>query len=624
MKRHPNGINLDDGVELWTEEDFERLYVPARPEMERRLKDWLVDPRAEALIFSGQIGSGKTTLLNKVLRDTTVRPMVRVEFDQLPLDETPGAFLAVLFGVLLKEALTIDCSCEGLPVSLSDFEPFIPDTWENLKDCLLEAHPEIAGVRRLRSYYSVFDENLEQTKNACAELIYRINQATGSSPPIIAEGVDKFDLSRAGYIGLVEILDFLRDYRTLFEANAIHLFDAGRKWVGADKLFVGPFEEGTMAAMFDKRLGDYAPLYRKEISRLIPYGGGNARQALRLLNSYYYFRSGGGKDRQAALALAAHQVTQDLLQFGFDRFPADLLAIFKRDGYVEAGVLTSPNTSRDAILILYRNWVFLQSTPGRKSTRWPLSMNPLIADTITWEQEEPEPPELKAVRSWARDLEISPFGLSHPEDEAEKTRTWQETWEILSSGDSFFRLNIVGLIEEIASSLFSTNRQDRIMVSYRDPGNLQAALDYLIGKASTYGPFNSREIHLVGGEGEDPVSVIMAEIKGNEQSTIFVIYMEGKWTPNQLNALERLRDRFIDAQMLWFVEHGALMTYLRHWTQFRQLLRFYVLEDDFLGSLSREEIEEDLSLLSSLAGDDDSGVHHLKQVLRYLETRLDP
>jgi len=371
--------------------------------------------------------------------------------------------------------------------------------------------------------------------------------------------------------------------------------------------------------MYEKRLGDYAPLHRGDFSFLMQYSGGNARQALRLLNAYYFRRTQLGNGRDAALALAAHQVTQDLLQFGFDRFPADLLAILNRDGYVEAGVLIDPETAQDARVILYRNWAFLQSTPSPGTTRWPLVINPLVSGAIAWEKVMPEPPELTAVRRWARDHQISPMGLNLPEDEEGRPRAWKEIWDQLASSESFVQLNIVRLLEEIASSLFSANRQDRIMVSYRDPQNLNIALDYLIGKAATYGPFKSREIRLVGGEGTDPVATMMAEIKEKDEATIYAVFMEGSWTPAQLDVLERLRDRFVDVQMLWFVEHSALLRYLRHWPQFRQLLRFYVLEDDFLSPLSKEEIEADLSVLSSVFGPEDSGIGRLRCVLQYLE-----
>ena len=622
MKRRPHGVNLDDGVELSSVEDFDRLYVPARPEEECLLHEWMTASRAEALILSGQIGTGKTTLLNDVLRHAPGPGVVRVEFDQVPLEETQGAFLAVLLGALLKAALALGCSCDGLGITLSDFGLSRSGGWEALRDLILIAPPSGAEARRVRAVYEVFNENARQGQRACTALIERIETKAGALPPIIAEGVDKFVISRAGYIQLAGVLDFLSNYKTLYEANAFHLFDTAHKWVGSDKLFVGLLHDEIIVTMYERRLGSYAPLHRDAFPLLVEYAGGNARQALRLLNGYYFFRTQRGNDRSAAFAMAAHRVTQDLLQFGFDRFPANLLAIFKRDGYVEAGVLTSLETAQDAHAILYHNWALLRSAPSAGTTRWPLIINPLVSDAVIWEKDTPEPPELTVVRRWARDHHISPMGLSMPEDEEGRPRAWKEIWEQLSSSESSEdELNIVRLLEEVASSLFSANRQDRIMVSYRDPQNLNIALDYLIGKAATYGPFLCREIRLIGGEGLDPAAKLMAEVKKKDEATIYAIFMEGAWTPGQIDTFERLRDRFIDVQMLWFVEHAALLRYLPHWPQFRQLLRFYTLEDDFLSALSREEIEEDLSVLSNVSGPKDSGIGRLRRVLRYLKSR---
>lgn len=620
MKRRPHGINLDDGVELSSAEDFDRLYVPARPEEERRLREWMADPKADALILAGQIGTGKTTFLNDLLRHAPDPGVVRVEFDQVPLEETQGAFLAVLFGSLLKEALALGCSCDGLGIALSDFALSGRGRWNALRDLLLLTPASIAKATRVRVVYRVFNENARQGQRACAVLIERIQAKIGAIPPIIAEGIDKFAIHRAGYIALAEVLEFLSDFKTLYEANAIHLFDVGRKWVASQKVFIGPLSDKSITKMFEKRLGSYAPLHRDAFPLLIEYAGGTARQALRLLNGYYFHRMQLGNSRDAALALAAHRVTQDLLQFGFDRFPADTLAIFKRDGYIETGVLTSPRTAQEAHDILYCNWVLLQSAPGAGTTRWPIVINPLVSDAVAWEKVMPEPPELTAVRRWARDHHISPMGLSIPEDEEGRPRDWRDIWEQLSSSESSKdELNIVRLLEEVASSLFSANRQDRIMLSYRDPQNLNIALDYLIGKAATYGPFLCSEIRLIGGGSADPAAKLMAEIKGKDEATIYAVFMEGAWTSDQLDALERLRDRFINVQMLWFVEHAALLRYLPHWPQFRQLLRFYVLEDNFLAPLSKQEIEADLSVLSAVSGPKDKGIGRLRRVLHYLE-----
>ena len=622
MKRRPHGVNLDDGVALLSAEDFDRLYVAARPEENRRLRNWLADPKAEALILAGQIGTGKTTLLNDLLRHAKERAIARVEFDKAPLEETQGAFLAVLFGSLLTKALTIKCSLARLGLALPDFGSAGRRGWRGLRELLLVAPESVAKAAPVRAVYSVFDGNIQQAQRACAGLIGRIEHATGARLSIIAEGVDKFVISSAGYVALVEVLDFLSDYKTLYEANAVHLFDAGRKWVASGKLFIGPIGEQIIVAMYEKRLGSYASLHRDSFQILAQFSGGNPRQALRLLNAHYFCRTRSGGDDASALARAAHRVTQDLLQLGFVRFPADMLAIFKRDGYAEGSVLTRPETAPDARDILYHNWAFIRSTPAPGTTRWPLFVNPLVSDAVVWKRVAPEPPELAAVRRWAKDHQVSPIGLSMPEDEKGRPRDWKQVWEQLSSTESSEdELNIVRLLDEAGSSLFSANRQDGIMVSYRDARNLTLALDYLVAKAATYGPVKCHEIRLPGGKGADPAVKLMAHVKYGDDAMIYAVFMEGPWTRRQLDTLERLRDRLVDVQMLWFVEHAALLRYLPHWPQFRQLLRFYVLEDDFLAALSPQEIEADLAVLREVGEARDGSIRRFRRILSYLKRK---
>ena len=67
----------------------------------------------------------------------------------------------------------------------------------------------------------------------------------------------------------------------------------------------------NIAEMYAMRLGSYAPLYRQAFPSLAALAGGNARQAIRLLNGYYFQRTRGSNDRGTALAITAHRVAQD-------------------------------------------------------------------------------------------------------------------------------------------------------------------------------------------------------------------------------------------------------------------------------------------------------------------------
>lgn len=68
MKRNHFGINLDEGIPLSTEMDFQKLYVPCFEDMADKVNSWIKDDLGKnPLMLGGQIGSGKSTLIAKTL-----------------------------------------------------------------------------------------------------------------------------------------------------------------------------------------------------------------------------------------------------------------------------------------------------------------------------------------------------------------------------------------------------------------------------------------------------------------------------------------------------------------------------------------------------------------------------
>ena len=107
---------------------------------------------------------GKTTLLNDPLRHAPGPGIVRVEFDKAPLEETQGAFLAVLFGALLTKALALKCSLEGLGLALSDFGSVGRRGWQGLRELLLVAPESVAKAARVRAAYGILDRTSSRRK----------------------------------------------------------------------------------------------------------------------------------------------------------------------------------------------------------------------------------------------------------------------------------------------------------------------------------------------------------------------------------------------------------------------------------------------------------------------------
>ena len=376
--------------------------------------------------------------------------------------------------------------------------------------------------------------------------------------------------------------------------------------------------------MLRKRLGSYAPVYQDAFSLIIEYSGGNARQALRLLNAYYFCLAQRKNDHTSAICKACHQVGKDLLNIPYGRFPADILNVVKHDGYIEGSLFNDDKReirdgANDAV---YHNWLFVQREPGPVTpTRWPVIINPLIDVAIKWEVDAPQTPEEKVVRKWASDHDISPLGLNIPvNDNGEPA--WYKFWEEIESSSFSDRdaLNIVGLIEEIAAGLFGVERQDRIIITYQDRKNLEAVRDFLVGEANTYEHFPCEEITLEGGEGLEPVIELLIRLADRDPNRIYSVELTGKWTVAQLRDLEHRRDIFDNLQMLWWIQQDDLKRYLRFWPQLRQFFRIYRLEDELWRGITMEEIQADIDFINDMSDESEpEGVRRLSAVLAYLK-----
>jgi hypothetical protein len=246
-------------------------------------------------------------------------------------------------------------------------------------------------------------ENEELVRKACDKFLDRLRDITSREPVIMADGIDKFNPGMSDYFSLKNTLAFLAKRKTLFEVNAVHLFQEQDFRPSIQKLFVGSIGEDMLVQMLQKRLGSYATVYQEAFSLVVNYSGGNARQALRLLNAYYFRRTQRKNDHTGAIALACHQVGKDLLNMPYGRFPTDIFTVVKRDKYIEGSLLTDPKTATGANDALYHNWLFVQDEPDLATpTQWPSNINPLIDEAIEWEIDAPRKPEEEAVRKWAR------------------------------------------------------------------------------------------------------------------------------------------------------------------------------------------------------------------------------
>ena len=620
MKRREYGVNLDDGVALSTDEEFRLLYVPCNPDETACLQGWFAGDTQESLLLGGQIGSGKTTFLKGVSRSFIDAQIITVRFDTDPIEPLEGGYCMLLFGHILQVCLEAGVEIDGCGIALSDFPSIDVDSWHVFADKTTSWPSSLQEAGLLRDACTVMSKNAELVRKACGRLLDRLRDITSREPTIIAEGIDKFNPGTPEYFSLKDTLTFLAKRKTLFEVNAVHLFQEQDFRLGIRRLFIGGIGEEMLVQMLQKRLGSYAPVYQNAFSLIVDCSGGNARQALRLLNAYYFRRTQRQNDHTAAIALACHQVGKDLLNVPYGRFPTDIFDVVKRDGYMEGALFTDRESAPGVNDAVYHNWLFVQDEPDTATpTQWPAIINPLIDVAIEWEADAPRTPEEEAVRKWARDHDISPVGLNLPVDDNGEP-AWDKFWEEIESSSEKETLNILGVLEEIGAGLFGIERQDRIIITYQKRKNLEAVRDFLVGEANTYSHFPCEEIILEGGKGREPVIELLVRLTDRDPNRIYSVELTGKWTDIQLRDLEHRRDILDNLQMLWWIQQDDLKRYLRFWPQLRQFFRIYRLEDELWRGITMEEIQADIDFIKEMSEESDpEGVRRLSAVLSYLK-----
>jgi len=621
MKRREYGINLDDGVALESPEEFRLLYVPCNPDVTSFLQRWFADDARDPLLLGGQIGSGKTTLIKEVSRSFIGdAATITVCFDTDSIEPTEGGYCMLLLGRILKACLTAEVKVDESGIALSDFPSIDVDSWCAFADKITSWPSNLQEAGRLHDACAVMTQNAGIIRNTCAKLLDRLQHATSRQPTIIAEGIDKFKHGTSEYFSLKDTLTFLAKLKTLFEVNAVHLFRDQDFCSGIQTCFIGGIGEDMLVQLLQKRLGAYAPVYQDTFPLIVSYSGGNARQALRLFNAYYFYRTQRKNSHSEAMAMACHQVSKDILNLPYGRFITDIFTVVKRDKYIEGSLLTDPKTMMGANDAVYHNWLFMQGEPVASTpTQWPSVINPLIDGAISWEVEAPQTQAENAVQQWARDHDISPVGLNIPDNDHGEP-DWDMFREAMDASTEQETLNILGVLKEIGAGLFGVERQDRIIITYRERGNLEAVRDFLVGEANTYAHFPCEDITLEGGEERNPVIELLTRLGDKNPNQIYSVELTGKWTAAQLRDLDHRRDIFSNLQMLWWIQQDDLKTYLHSWPQLRQFFRIYRLEDELWRGITMEEIQADIAFIQDMTEESNpEGARRLRKVLVYLK-----
>lgn len=616
MKRNRFGVNLDEGLPLVSPEEFDLLYVPCFEPGEQKLSSWLQQAKTP-LLFGGQIGSGKSTLIRKSFLETGVLPDVVLQFDQEGLNCDTGDFWAILLEGIVRFALNrgMDLSFSRFPAEMADL---LKDDWVGLlgilapEDFSLETFTAKKNLRRL------VGENFEYVRDTVRQMI-QLQQK--SAPPLLvfASGIDKFASESPAFFMLKDVLQELLSVKTLFEVNSTHLFNLTRDaWEKVNRYVLPAAAIHDCKEMLLRRMGVYSPAIDNELSILAHWSGGNPRQALRLLTHFETARKWADKSMPEKLAWAFRQTTGDF--FAYSQKPSDsLMAVVRKDGKLEGTMVSLPGDKETARRALYGNWLLVAGQA--EGTCWPAIVNPL-AKSFFLNKLMPKEPEMQLLLEYAQAQDMSPDGIGiekiHTEGGEEKSGDTL-LYELLSSGvEQPIPMNLAEILDVMGAALLSVDRADRVIIAYRDEKILDAARAYLFAKANTYEYQRCLSIQI----GKDASALEQLQGVLNEDFDILSVEFSPDLSDEQLNALDKYRDRLISYQMIWWLPYESLGRYLSRWTQLRQLFEVFVLEDELLNSLTLEEIQSDLAFFEDLVEKEESAeanlVHYLKIVLGYL------
>lgn len=620
MKRNRYGINLDEGIPLCTENDFVKLHVPCFSEVSLKIAQWILES-SKPLLLGGQIGSGKTTLINKVIRETHLKPDIIIYFDKEVLNLDSGDFWGITLAAFIKAALErrIDLSFCKLPNELGQYAE---SDWSALYNGLEPVGFSMDAYATRMSLRRKIAENAGYIREVVKELGTRMNIIQQRKLFIVAAGLDKFDTASAAFLSLQDIIETLSGFKTLYEVNAVHFFQRpGGVFYGMDRLFIPVASHEDIIILLSKRMGEYHILVKEEIKIIAHWSGGNPRQALRLLSHFQNAKRIDKLTRNDCLLRAINETAGDF--FAYAPMPSqNLIQSVNRSGKLKTSLVTLPGDKETARLALYGNWIFIKESSDPLS--WEAFVNPLIKaafkNVLTTQD-----PEIILLSKFAETYGISSYGIGVNRED-EKTGDLKNAdrllWDILSSGvEHPLQTNLSEVFDILSAALLSKNRADRAIIAYENPDIAKAARAYLFAKANSYEYQQYNHYTLEGGPGKNPLEILEKYLQ--DDVDIISLEITGDWLEQQLTSLDKQRDRLLNKEMIWWIPKNNLKIYLSYWTQLRQLFEVFILEDELLGSLSQDDIKEDIAFFESLVENEKSAeahvVNNLKVVLEYLD-----
>ncbi len=620
MKRHRFGINLDEGIPLSSDQDFESLHVTCFNDVSGQLQEWIARGEKPSML-GGQIGSGKSTLIRYVFNNSIRKPDVEIHFDKDSLNKDSGDFWGITLTEFIKAALMnhIELSFSKLPEELGGYRV---DDWNSLLSGICPGGFSMEVFKVKKELRERIAANREYIGKTALEIGMRLQERLKRPFFIFASGVDKFNQTSAAFLEMEEVLAALAAFKTLYEVNVIHLFPKpGTIFSSMERLFIPAAQQDTVMDILVKRLGVYAQPIRQQLEVLAQWSGGNPRQAVRLLSHFETARKNRERNLPENLVFAIHETAGDF--FAYSPKPSqELMGATKKTAKMEISLLFLPGDRDTAVRALYGNWILIKKL-GQPGTL-EVAVNPLVKGAFDTEI-NPEEPEFKMLSEYSGYNGISGYGLDFNvldhKTGKEKSGDQLHGEYFASAIEHPVHANLTEVFEILSGALLSRDRSDRIIIAFRDRSVLEAARAYLFAKANSYEYQRYLHITIKSGKGTQPLLELEKFL--SEDTDIYSVEFSGKWEKDVLESLDRQRDRLMDFQLIWWIPYPNLKDYLPHWIQLRQLFEIFVLEDELLGSLSVEEVEADLSFFNDLVEVEQSSeanvVHNLKIVLEYLK-----
>lgn len=606
MRRNKYGENFDEGLPFESDIEFEKLYVPFNQDQLVEFSDWIKNGSSPVLI-GGQIGSGKSTFINKAIRDNKKTPDIKFQFDIDGTNLSEGDFIRIILVGTVKYALSngVDLSFSKLPNELTEDEI---EKWDVLIEKLSNKNLSKHSFDFRKTFSAKLIDNLEYVTATINKIIEEIENARADKLIFFASGIDKYRPLSAGFFSLQSSLEILSKHKTFFEVNAVHLFD--NKWIlkNTQKIFLGTLKENDVINLLSKRKGVYVNSIKEVLKNIAFLSGGNPRQALRILINYEFFRK-NKKSVKEALHLGIKKTSQDL--FAFSTKPSQkLLNFVEKEKTLSVNLLNLTNDEETAQEALYGNWVFIQGE--KDGNKWNTIVNPIIK-LFTDINFTPEEYEMMLLKKYGENQDISPTGLTFQnEDDSNVARHELEKVSVES-----FKLNLTDALDFLSSSLLSIYRQDRVIIAFKDKEIMLAVKAYIFSKVLSRDALTIFEKVL--NKEENLASQLQRDISENE-SSVYSFVFDKDFPEDQIVEVDKIRDRLIYKEILWWIPLSSLSKYLQKWTQLRQLFQIVILDDEILNSLSVKQIEEDIVFYSKVKINDNKMMDRLNLVLRYLES----